>query len=224
MYSDENSDRLADNGQPDPAAANNWVGGVVNTGPEWTNMDEIQQAEIYPYVKNAGVYKCPADQRSVNFPNPGGTLTIRSMSMNGWMNPAGMDPNVFGGFTGANQTVFRKQGDIASAPGGSSQYWVFLDENPYSINDGFFLVNLKTAPPLTTTGCQFYDIPASYHAKGGGLSFADGHAEMKIWSDAAILGFKGVRINNGVQTADTGPSSDLAWLATRSTYTNSAPQ
>ncbi len=28
---------------------------------------------------------------------------------------------------------------------------------------------------------RFLDIPASYHGKAGGFSFADGHAELKKW-------------------------------------------
>ena len=38
----------------------------------------------------------------------------------------------------------------------------------------------------------WWDVPASYHNGAGGLSFADGHAEIKRWRDQGVLHLAGV--------------------------------
>lgn len=63
--------------------------------------------------------------------------------------------------------AYRKQSDFIL---GASQTWVTIDENPASINDGWFVHASQTS---------FVDYPASYHNSAGGLSFADGHSEIK---------------------------------------------
>ena len=45
-----------------------------------TNVYALQQGAIWQYVKSAGVYRCPADDRSL-----GGMPVVRSYSMNSWM-------------------------------------------------------------------------------------------------------------------------------------------
>ncbi|PYI87154.1 MAG: hypothetical protein DME26_07130 [Verrucomicrobia bacterium] len=54
-----------------------------------------------------------------------------------------------------------------------AQIFVFLDEHPDSINDGYF-VNRPYE-------LEWTDLPASYHNGAGMFSFADGHAEAHRW-------------------------------------------
>jgi prepilin-type processing-associated H-X9-DG protein len=80
---------------------------------------------------------------------------------------------------------------------------VFIDENPNSINDGWFACDPNQPN-------KWVDIPASYHNTAGGLSFADGHAEIKKWRDSKMI---------HAQTTDVlrDPNSDdLSWLIGRS--------
>ena len=56
---------------------------------------------------------------------------------------------------------------------------VFLDESPLSLNDGYFALNV--------VGDTWGDIPATWHSRGGNLSFADGHAEHWHWQDSRTL-------------------------------------
>ncbi|MEO8429097.1 MAG: hypothetical protein ABI651_18555, partial [Verrucomicrobiota bacterium] len=42
---------------------------------------------------------------------------------------------------------------------------------------------LMTGYPERPGATKIVDWPASYHNKSGGLSFADGHSEIKRWSD-----------------------------------------
>ena len=64
---------------------------------------------------------------------------------------------------------FFKMSDIPKP----AQIFVFLDEHPDSIGDGYFLNRaVKHA---------WDDLPASYHDSAAAFSFADGHAHMKRW-------------------------------------------
>src|SRR5665213_1031091 len=204
MYADDNQDKLAENRQGTPLASN-WVFGSMTTAIVNTNLNTITTAELYSYVKSRAVYKCPADKRTVNFPAATGPLTIRSMSMNAFMgSPVGQGPNSISPFVAGGRPMkeFTKLTGISGAPGGASQYWVFIDENPYSINDGWFVCSLNT-PTL------WWDMPASYHDKAGGLSFADGHSEIKVWTDSALLHLSHKPSPSLLRDIN---SDDLAWL------------
>lgn len=203
LYSDDNNQKLVLVGGIDvlvkhlpdkdvPGSKSQWVLGSMQTAGA-TDMELIRNGLLYPYINNPAVYKCPADQKAVN-----GTPTTRSMSMNAWMNPITPYNN-----TGANQLrVFRKQSDITSpAP---TKAWVFIDENPYTINDGFFVCDPRTG--------NWIDKPAIYHNNACGLSFADGHAEIKKWRDKAMMA--SVDANNVTPEPGVG---DLDWLAERTT-------
>jgi prepilin-type N-terminal cleavage/methylation domain-containing protein/prepilin-type processing-associated H-X9-DG protein len=215
MYSGDNEDKLVPNGginevvsdPADPAAQpggakSEWVQGQVDKLPSATNTALIQVGLIYSYINNFGVYKCPADKQEVR-----GFPTCRSMSMNCWMGPIPADSwNKHGG---GNPILreFHKQGEImAPTP---SMAWVFIDENPWGINDGFFVCY----PPIEKHPV-WIDIPATYHNGAGGISFADGHAEIKKWRDSHVLGVNAVLTGALQQDAATG---DLAWLQERST-------
>jgi len=187
---------------------NQWVYGSMDTMPGATNTTLIQMGLLYPYVNSLGVYKCPADKKTIN-----GAPTARSMSMNAWMNPIEkngvLDDQSWNQIqhykAGPNELrVFRKQSQIVWP--GPSMCWVTIDENPFSINDGWFVCDPNT--PDT-----WWDVPASYHGGAGGISFADGHAQIKKWRDKNLLGLKAVPSK---LQRDPG-SDDLSWLAERST-------
>jgi prepilin-type processing-associated H-X9-DG protein len=123
--------------------------------------------------------------------------------MNAWMNPinawAGDSPN-----SATPVRSFRKQAQILKP----SETWVTIDENPASINDGWFVCD----PTRGTTGA-WVDIPGTYHNGAGGLSYADGHSEIHKWKDPAILA---QNADIGVQPKDKG--KEHLWLQLRSTY------
>ena len=88
-----------------------------------------------------------------------------------------LDPRGFGANPNRYRTYF-KLGDM-TVPGPASTY-VLLDEHPDSINAGGFANETVEEPGAA----RIIDYPASYHNKAGGLSFADGHSEIKKWRDA----------------------------------------
>ena len=60
--------------------------------------------------------------------------------------------------------------------------YLFLDEHPDSINDGYFL---NDANPQTLA--HWGDLPASFHNGACGFSYADGHAEIHKWRSSATI-------------------------------------
>ncbi|SRR6266568_424485 len=54
-----------------------------------------------------------------------------------------------------------------------------------SMNDGFFVVDMRGYPDPTQA--KLPDFPASFHNKAGGMSFADGHSEIKRWLDPRTM-------------------------------------
>jgi hypothetical protein len=76
-------------------------------------------------------------------------------------------------FDGAG-VVFRTSAEIARP----SQFFVFMDQDYKTINDGLFRVDLSQI--------TLFDQPAIYHNKNGNLPFAEGHAEVRRWSDSGM--------------------------------------
>jgi prepilin-type N-terminal cleavage/methylation domain-containing protein/prepilin-type processing-associated H-X9-DG protein len=160
MYAGDNQERLVHNGGIGWASNTNnpnWVKGDVSNTQQRTNTVLIMDGLLYPQLKSPKVYKCPADN-----PTSGRSEATRSISMNFNL----------GGSTG--DTALKKTSSI-SVP---TMMWVTIDENPVTINDGSWLIH----PTY-----NYVDFPATYHNKGSGLSFADGHAEMHTWRDSTIL-------------------------------------
>jgi len=199
LYSGDNDDKIVATGgsavkatdpynalyQPGAKFAN-WVLGDAKD----PNPDFIRNGLLWPYLTKLEVYKCPGDKDPAN---------KRSMSMNAWMNPLSTEGLLANGFN-----IFKRQSNIRNA----SQTWVAIDENPNIINDGWFLVRMETQN-------QWRDVPASYHNNAGSLSFADGHAEIKRWTDSGILGTAPGTPAIGMRK--DANSRDLIWLQERTT-------
>ena len=62
----------------------------------------------------------------------------------------------------------------------------------------------------------FYDFPASYHNRAGGLSFCDGHSEIKRWIDPRTMPpiIRGGLIPDVVASPR---NRDIVWLQERAT-------
>ena len=85
--------------------------------------------------------------------------------------------------------------------------WVFVDENPDSINDGAFAVQM----PSCANATAWVDYPATYHNNAAGYAFADGHAEMHKWlqpSKMAPITYVWL-----IRVAAGPNSPDVIWLA-----------
>ena len=188
MYADDHNGNLVKNA--DGANRDSWVGGWLNFdggNPDNTNLLLVASpiGKLWPYNQSYGIYKCPADKSMVKIGARKYPRT-RSISMNGNMN--GTDNWA----TRPAFWYFGKQADIVNPP--PSKAFVFIDEREEGIDDGFFLVFLDTG--LGNKIDQWGNLPAIYHNFAAGLSFADGHAEIRKWldGDTKIPGISGVRI------------------------------
>ena len=156
--------------------SSNWVSGWLNFAdnhPDNTNILLILDpkfAQLGVYTKTAGAYKCPADKITVK---NGGVLRprVRSISMNGWMGPNAPEWNPGLGFT-----VFAKTAQLTRLP--PAQALVYVDEREDSIDDGYYAIDMTKG-----AGAMMVNFPGSFHNKAGGLTFADGHAEIRRWLD-----------------------------------------
>jgi prepilin-type processing-associated H-X9-DG protein len=59
-----------------------------------------------------------------------------------------------------------------------SELFVFMDEHPDSINDGWMLTDV-------TDSNNWWDLPGSYHGAAGSFGFADGHAAIHKWREGS---------------------------------------
>ncbi len=209
LYADDHQDRLPGVNGGSVAGPDQWVSGWLDFSPDNSDNTNLQYllepkyAQIGLYVTSPGVYRCPADRSQASF---GGKAVarVRSVSANMWMNYIG---NVEVGQD--RYRVFRKSSELTAL--GPSSAWVFIDEREDSINDGLFQTDLKNRGPAA----RIVDYPASYHNRAAGLSFADGHAEIKKWLDARTIPVlkKGQLIPLGVESPN---NPDVAWLQERS--------
>src|ERR1035437_5026304 len=163
----------------------------------WDPTVDIMIRPLWPYNKSAGIYKCPADRFTVTV-NGQTYARVRSISMNFFL----------GGFAGGSAAsgvgvrgwgslypIYFKLSDLNSlgTSPGPSKTFVFLDEREDCINWGNFMTDMSGFP------CKLYangngglyewneDLPASYHNRACGFSFADGHSEIRRWKDPKTM-------------------------------------
>ena len=208
-FCDENQDILPSHSR---WIQNQWMDFNGNN-PANTDIEILlnpSNALLAPYTQNAGIYKCPADLSAVK-KNKRIVPRIRSMSMNAVVEGADKNfgPNQYRWWIGVPPyRVYKKISDITKPS--PSKFWMLLDEHPDTINNGDMAVKCDARGPVT----QFVDYPASYHNGACGLSFADGHAEIKKWQDARTK--LPASYGKGFQhRADSPNNPDITWLQER---------
>ena len=93
-----------------------------------------------------------------------------------------------------------------------SDTWVFMDEEPTSINDSAFAVAI-TLPGDATANTE-PDIPAGYHGNATGMSFADGHSTIHRWV-SKLTTTPTANKTAGYQS-NPGFITDMKWLSDQS--------
>jgi prepilin-type N-terminal cleavage/methylation domain-containing protein len=197
LYADDNSELFVNNHGIDETreSRQNWVNNVLDwtNSPENTNVLLLIDAKLGTYVgKSAAVFKCPADRSAVEV-GP----RNRSMAMNSLVGNPGVLTNRFN----PAYVQFYKSAEIASP----SQIFVFLDEHPDTINDGFFMNRLDAY----TWG----NLPASHHFGSTSFSFADGHTEVHRWTSANTV--RPAKKGGAGGTFPATPPTDYDWLRER---------
>jgi prepilin-type N-terminal cleavage/methylation domain-containing protein/prepilin-type processing-associated H-X9-DG protein len=208
MYADDNNQNLVPNVGDGQGiyytTSNSWCYGDVSQLPDETDYTLIEESLLWTETQSIGIYKCPSDPG-----NPVGTARVRSVSMNGYMNGRG-------GGTVAGFENFMTMADVSTGPM-PSQYFVFLDEKPSSINDEYFEVIMPTTTPPNTAppSLTVHDNPSQVHGGACGFGFVDGHSEIHQWygpSFTSSVDFAGT-VNQG--TADY---KDAWWLVQHTSY------
>jgi prepilin-type N-terminal cleavage/methylation domain-containing protein/prepilin-type processing-associated H-X9-DG protein len=212
MFNGDNNGKLPPNGELGEQPTT-WPNAVYQDGGQYAQWcpgsmaafslyatNFIQDGLIYPSVKTLNVYKCPADTKMTPFPK---VPTLRSYSMNCWLSPfVGKDAFSIG-LAQKPALIFRRDSDLIQP--GPSMTFVFIDENEKSIDDGYFASD-------PSRGDWWVNVSATRHGNAGGLSFADGHSEIKRWRDSQVLH---PPTTGGSSFSGDSSSSDCAWLQQR---------
>ena len=202
MYATDHNDKLVYNNSHGPGEPPGWVEGWLKDPIDATNITLLKYPHglLWDYNKSLNIYKCPADKSTAtigNIPYP----RVRSISMNGNMN----GNSWYTAIIDATFYTFRKYTEILRPP--PVQAFVFLDEHPDDIDDGYFFVILDKKG-------VWGNVPANYHNGACGFSFADGHAEIKKWRDRDTLAAH-------VPANPLGPN-DVPWVQLRTSAPKSA--
>ena len=195
MYVNDNNDRVVGNFGVQETTAEisavavskafpyrTWVCNNMDwtTATEITNVNLVKLASLGSYVGgNLAIFKCPADTYlSVLQRVAGWSARPRSYAMNAYFGP--YNPTWTSGKNNffPNYRQFLKL-SLTSSP---ADRFVFVDEHPDSINDGY-LLNDANPQSLAYWG----DLPASFHNSACGFSFADGHSEIHKWRSSATI-------------------------------------
>ena len=216
LYAYNNNDNLPANvvlryGGDSSSGRPNWVDGMFSSPPNagitenpvgcatnpfylgvqgLTGFGVTLIGSIGPYVRTAGAYHCPADK----YLDPTWhMLRVRSCSANCQVDGSGA-----GGGLGK---VFVKISDFGGRLA-ASDCFVYLEENPIGLNDGWFFYHVAGNPPTPE------DSPAVNHGRYTSFSFADGHAEPHEWHDVFL---------RSLPPGSAG-GTDTMWLAQHGTY------
>jgi prepilin-type N-terminal cleavage/methylation domain-containing protein/prepilin-type processing-associated H-X9-DG protein len=146
------------------STSNSWVVGNAKMDADPVT---ITGGSLFAYVKNAAVYKCPADQEVI----PDTAIpTHRSFSLSCYMNGAPADVADWDIQPLVQMSQLRTP----------SQTLTFIDEDAQSLDDGHFL--------YTTNFGNWLNIPGWRHQNGTIFTFADAHAEYWKWKSPRPTG------------------------------------
>lgn len=173
----------------------NWITGTLDwNGGNPSNFDfnqDIAKSPLWPYVgKAAAIFKCVADRSTVQlgyawngYPAGARVPRVRSISMS----------QVFGtgewldGGPNAGQTTWRIYHKLSDVLFPTTTF-VFVDENPGSLNDAAFAWQATGNTPLDGAGsAHIIDIPGNWHNGACGFAFVDGHSEIHKWKGSLLL-------------------------------------
>ena len=155
----------------------NWNSSVMSweLDSDNTNVALVTTGGIGPYTgRSAAIYRCPADRVVSDLQaNAGWTARVRTISMNAMVGDAGEFSNTGANRNNPNYKQFFRLSQIPRP----ATIFVFSEEHPDSVNDGYFLNKHRSR--------QWLDLPASFHNRAANLTFADGHVELRRWKSAS---------------------------------------
>ncbi len=171
----------------DGSSGRNWVAGNVDVyGAGFTNaaiLADSGSSLLSRYLNRLpAVFRCPANPLSRRVAGEA-IPQARNYSLNG---AVGTNPymtaktavdgpwldGVHGHIVGRSWQTFAGPAFVTNPSG----LFTFLDEEPYSVNDGAFAMSMA--------GAEWLDWPATHHEGGGTFAFADLHVDHHRWKDS----------------------------------------
>jgi prepilin-type N-terminal cleavage/methylation domain-containing protein/prepilin-type processing-associated H-X9-DG protein len=209
MYADDNQTRFAPNSDESDQTEHTWCDGIMSWTPnntDNTNTDYLKYSLLGPYCqRQAAIYKCPGDTHNcLMFGRP--VPRVRSAAMNGFVGQIQYDVATGGcnlvdwGGDGAGWRAYEREANLTFPS--PAALWVFVDEQPDSINDAFLITNMN--------GPGFGDCPADYHNGACGFGFADGHGEIHQWK--LLQYWPRSTPSTYVGNFEPGKGPDVQWL------------
>jgi prepilin-type N-terminal cleavage/methylation domain-containing protein len=217
MYADDSRDRLPynlggdrDQRFPQEVMDQNWVNNVMtwDLSSGNTNLAFVAGSPLGPYLSgSAAVFRCPADRvLSQEQRAAGWSGRVRSYAMNAMVGDAGPNVQDGGNIFNPGYRQFLALSDFRRA----SDTFVFIDEHPDSVVDGYFLNRGEEQ--------KWIHLPASTHNRSAALSFADGHLEIHRWISPST--YRPARPDSGPLPFEVpaGDNADYDWLERRTSY------
>ena len=217
LYAEDNSDTLVNNlggnrtnrgvvrGQ-----GSNWVSNVMTweLDSDNTNLAFVDKALLGRYIgKSTSIFRCPSDRVLSSVQRSAGwSSRVRSYSMNAMAGHPGDAYQDGHNVNNPDYVQFLKLSDIPVP----ARTFVFLDEHPDSVNDGYFLLN----PDIR----EWIDLPASYHAGAASISYADGHSALHRWVSPITRPPSLPDAANLPISIPSNQMADFNWLALYSSY------
>jgi len=172
-----------------------WCDGNVVSVPDAVDQRFITGSPTYRYLTSQEVFHCPADKAGLR---NGAQIVLRNRSyaINAFMG------NTTTVWVQNHAAVFKTAKRFRDLTGpGPSEVYVLIDEHENSINDSHFFPfdNLRSF-----NNNPWLDAPSGRHGNAAGLTFADGHAEIKKWRSP---GLDKVRASAGIVQPN-----DISWL------------
>jgi len=201
IYADDNGDNLVPN--LPTGAPGGWVNGEMSwaNSTDNTNINLMLTGLLGKYTMSPGIYHCPADNSKGQGMQD---FRCRSVSMNFAVGTRSLTEPQDGTYT-TWPTAFRMP-DIKYA----SMTWVFSDEHPDSINDGW-----QCTPTAEGESNTWSDVPASYHNGAAGFAFADGHSEIHRWVEPSTVHPIEHSENWLPLSVPSGQGADIDWVMSR---------
>ena len=163
--------------------------------PKELQIKAITNGHLYPYVKNAGVYRCPVAER-----NEFRTYSISTAMNYPWPSHLGGD----GGTMIKNVNQIRRSGSRM----------LFLDDYVNDWNASWY---------VPATAMYWWNSTPIRHGSGGNVfSFADGHSEFHVWKDRRTIDLAELcyqdrspeaRGRPGNSHGEQADNEDLIWAA-----------
>ena len=183
----------------------NYSGGA--NGSDDTNIAELSSCMLGPYVQNVAVFKSPLDQ-SKQF-GLSGQPRVRSYSMNAaigcYTNLTIPPENSW--LPTPKYKIFVRETDAINNPS-PSDLWMFVEEDPDTIDDGFFAFTM----PANANSTPWVNLPT----KNGGVcpfSFVDGHSELHKWLQPGNIPAPDYTTTKSGQSFTELHDPDVIWVA-----------